>query len=263
MVKPPSAPAAVLTKMPPGLSAMIARAGKETATPPVDRWNPPFCGKLPMTIKADGQWYYMGTPIAREALVRLFASVLRLEPDGSTCLVTPVERIEIEVEDAPFLAVELHVASPNHKDRADREGRRDDQIMTIRTNVGDIVEIGPEHPLSFQIEPKTGGLKPYVEVRRGLLALFSRSVAMDLVAHADPQASTQQALVFVSKGARFSTPLAPAGPDGAPAGRDIPPAGLDMTSDQGPQTPAPAPAQKQGDSQSRQGALEKGAVERP
>lgn len=181
---------------------MIARAGTTKEPPPVENWHPPPCGKLPIIIKADGQWFYMGTPITRDALVRLFASVLRLEPDGSTCLVTPVEKIEIEVEDAPFLAVELYVSGPNRApDRAPDRA----QIITIRTNVGDIIEIGADHPLSFQIEAKTGGLKPYVEVRRGLLALLSRPLAMELVTYADLKASTDDALVFFSKGARFST----------------------------------------------------------
>ncbi len=91
-----------------GLAAMISRAADpKRGLPPVDRWNPPFCGDIDMEIRADGTWFYMGTPIGREALVRLFSTVLRRDEDGKTYLVTPVEKVGIRVEDAPFLAVEM------------------------------------------------------------------------------------------------------------------------------------------------------------
>ena len=153
-----------------GLQALIgraARAGKGAA--PVERWNPPFCGDLDMEIRADGTWYYLGTPIGRMALVQLFSSVLRKDEDGRTYLVTPVEKVGIRVEDAPFLAVEMNVA-----------GEGDARVLTFRTNVGDVMEAGPDHKLRFVNEDETGGLKPYLLVRGRLEALVSRAVMYEL-----------------------------------------------------------------------------------
>lgn len=153
-----------------GLEALIsraARAGKGAA--PVDKWNPEFCGDLDMEIKADGTWFYMGTPIGRMPLVQLFSSVLRKDEDGRTYLVTPVEKVGIRVEDAHFLAVEMDVS-----------GKGEGQTLTFRTNVGDVVEAGPEHPLRFVDEDETGGLKPYLHVRGRLEALVARPVMYQL-----------------------------------------------------------------------------------
>ncbi len=150
------------------LVARAARAGK--GAPPVERWNPPFCGDLDMEIRADGTWFYLGTPIGRPALVRLFSSVLRKDEDGRTYLVTPVEKVGIRVEDAPFLAVEMAVTDSGAS-----------QVLTFRTNVGDVVEAGPDHPLRFAVEAQTGGLKPYLHVRGRLEALVGRAVMYDLV----------------------------------------------------------------------------------
>lgn len=158
-----------------GLEALIsraARAGKGAA--PVERWNPDFCGDLDMEIKADGTWFYLGTPIGRMPLVQLFSSVLRKDADGRTYLVTPVERVGIRVADAPFIAVEMDVS-----------GSGDQQVITFRTNVGDVVEAGPERPLRFVDENETGGLKPYVLVRGRLEALVARPVMYELVEHAE------------------------------------------------------------------------------
>ncbi len=154
-----------------GLEALIARApraGKGGA--PVERWNPPFCGELDMEIRADGTWFYLGTPIGRLPLVQLFSSVLRKDEDGRTYLVTPVEKVAIRVADAPFLAVEMHASG---------EGAA--QVLTFRTNVGDVVEAGPQHPLRFEDESGTGGLKPYLHVRGRLEALVHRPVMYELI----------------------------------------------------------------------------------
>ncbi len=158
-----------------GLAAMISRAADQKAggkpgLPPVERWNPPFCGDLDMEIRADGTWFYMGTPIGRQPLVRLFSTVLRKDEDGRTYLVTPVEKVGIRVEDAPFVAVEMNVST-----------RDDVQVLTFRTNVGDVVEAGGEHPLRFVIEGENSELKPYLLVRGRLEALLSRPVMYDLV----------------------------------------------------------------------------------
>lgn len=163
-----------------GLEALIARAHadaqsgpstKERGIPPVERWNPDFCGDLDMEIKADGTWFYMGTPIGRKQLVRLFSTVLRKDKDGKTYLVTPVEKVGIRVEDAHFIAVEMEVSG---------EGER--QALTFRTNVGDVVEAGEQHPLRFVTDSETGGFKPYILVRGRLEALVSRAVMYDLAA---------------------------------------------------------------------------------
>ncbi|CAN7407689.1 DUF1285 domain-containing protein [Neorhizobium sp. LjRoot104] len=158
-----------------GLAALISRASEQTGDgkrglPPVERWNPPFCGDIDMEIRADGTWFYMGTPIGRAPLVRLFSTVLRRDEDGRTYLVTPVEKVGIRVVDAPFLAVEMQVTQ--------REGR---PVLTFRTNVGDVVEAGAEHPLRFEISGENRELKPYVLVRGRLEALVSRAVMYDLV----------------------------------------------------------------------------------
>lgn len=153
------------------LQDMISRApGAGRSLPPVDKWNPPFCGDLDMEIRADGTWFYMGTPIGRPELVRLFASVLRKDEDGKTYLVTPVEKVGIRIVDAPFLAVEMNVS-----------GEGDSQVLTFRTLTGDIVEAGSANPLRFEIEQTNFGLKPYLHVRGRLEALVARPVMYDIV----------------------------------------------------------------------------------
>lgn len=158
-----------------GLSALISRATRAgKGLPPVERWNPDFCGDLDMEIKPDGTWFYLGTPIGRMPLVQLFSSVLRKDADGKTYLVTPVEKVGIRVADAPFVAVEMDVS-----------GKGAGQIITFRTNVGDLVEAGPDNPLRFVDESDTGGLKPYVLVRGRLEALVARPVMYELVEHGE------------------------------------------------------------------------------
>jgi hypothetical protein len=157
------------------LSALISRATRAgKGLPPVERWNPDFCGDLDIEIKADGTWFYLGTPIGRMPLVQLFSTVLRKDADGKTYLVTPVEKVGIRVVDAPFVAVEMNVT-----------GEGDRQTITFRTNVGDVVEAGPEHPLRFVDEDETGGLKPYVLVRGRLEALVARPVMYELVQYGE------------------------------------------------------------------------------
>jgi uncharacterized protein len=146
-----------------------ARAAARKGPPPVHLWNPPYCGEIDMRIAADGAWFYMGSPIGRPALVKLFASVLRRDPERFV-LVTPVEMVGIEVEDAPFLAVEMTV-----------QGEGDARRLSFRTNVDDMVEVDASHPLRFEREA-AGGLRPYALVRGGLWARVVRSVFYDLVA---------------------------------------------------------------------------------
>lgn len=153
----------------PQLAALLSRAGKLGRAPPVDKWDPPFCGDIDMRISADGRWHYGGSPIGREPLVRLFASVLRREADGRYLLVTPVEKLGIEVEDVPFLAVEMHA-----------EGDGEATRLVFRTNVGDVVTAGPDRPLHFVDDAANGGLVPYVLVRGRLEARLTRAVAHEL-----------------------------------------------------------------------------------
>jgi uncharacterized protein len=160
-----------------GLEALLkGRQGKGPA--PVETWNPPYCGDIGMKIRSDGVWFYAGTPIGRMPLVKLFAGVLRKDADGKHYLVTPVEKVDVAVEDAPFLAVEMEV-----------QGSGRQQRLVFRTNVDDIVTVGPAHPLRFAVDAAGGGLKPYVLVRGRLEALVTRALYYDLVelAVTDPE----------------------------------------------------------------------------
>jgi hypothetical protein len=155
-----------------GLDAIL-RAATEAAgrnLPPVHLWDPPFCGDIDMRIGSDGTWYYQKTPIGRPALVKLFASVLKREGENYF-LVTPVEKVGIVVDDVPFLAVEMMI-EPAARGR----------ILHFRTNVDDWVACGPEHALRFVPERATGGLKPYLHVRRDLWAKMTRALFYDFVA---------------------------------------------------------------------------------
>ena len=136
--------------------------------PPVHQWNPPFCGDLDMRIAGDGTWFYLGTPIGRTALVRLFSTILKRE-DGKHFLVTPVEKVGITVDDAPFLAVEMR-----------KEGDPHDRVLRFRTNVDDWVTCDRAHPLRFETADD-GGLMPYLHVRADLWAKVTRALYYDLV----------------------------------------------------------------------------------
>ena len=155
--------------------------------PPVEQWNPPFCGDIDMRIATDGTWFYQKTPIGRHALVKLFASVLKREGD-KYFLVTPVEKVGIVVEDAPFLAVEM---------------RRGDGNLSFRTNMDEWIDAGPEHPLRFEPEPQTGGLKPYVLVRRNLWAKVTRALFYDLVEAGEERVVDGVAKFGVMSGGQF------------------------------------------------------------
>ena len=149
----------------------LGEVTKSRGLPPVERWNPPFCGDIDMRIAADGTWFYMNSPIGRKPLVKLFSSILRLDDDGKYYLVTPVEKCGIKVDDAPLFAIRMSV-----------EGAGKAQTIKLETQVDDEVVIGPEHPMRVADEAGTGGLKPYVLVRRNLEALVSRALFYDLVA---------------------------------------------------------------------------------
>jgi uncharacterized protein len=191
---------------PPGgaLRRLIEALSQDASTrspAPVDRWNPDYCGDIDMHIAADGTWFYNGSPISRPALVRLFASVLRKDPERYV-LVTPVERLGITVEDVPFLAVEMAV-----------EGEGDERQMAFRTNVDDIVRVGPNNPVRFELD-RSGGVRPYVRVRSNLWARLTRSLAFDLLALAETRAVDGREVVGVGAGDVFFV-IAPLVPESA------------------------------------------------
>ncbi|WP_347267934.1 DUF1285 domain-containing protein [Paracoccus sp. (in: a-proteobacteria)] len=157
-----------------GIASAAARAAGRGA-PPVHLWNPPHCGDLDMEIRADGSWFYNGSPIGRPALVRLFASILRREGD-SYFLVTPVEKVGIRVIDAPFVAVDAEIGAE----------------IRLTTNVGDCVTAGPDH--AIEIRGSADRPRPYVHIRRGLWALIDRKTFYRLADAATPGADGRMAL---------------------------------------------------------------------
>lgn len=146
-----------------------AKSAVKTGTPPVHLWNPPFCGDIDIRIARDGLWFYLGTPIGRKPLMKLFASILRRD-DDAYFLVTPVEKVGIRVDDAPFVAVDFTVENPGP-----------DQIVSFETNVDDTADAGADHPLRVVRDPITGEPSPYINIRRNLEALIDRKSFYRLV----------------------------------------------------------------------------------
>jgi hypothetical protein len=182
------------------LSAAVKAAAQSKGPPPVERWNPPYCGDIDMRIAADGAWFYNGTPIGRPALVRLFASILRRDPERFV-LVTPVERVGIVVEDAPFLAVEMAVEMA-----VEGAGVRRD--IAFRTNVDDLVRVDAAHPMRFD-KDDAGGIRPYVLVRGGLWARVTRSLAYDVIDLGEDREVGGETIFGLAVGHAFF-PIAPA-----------------------------------------------------
>lgn len=172
------------------LQALVNASPQRPA--PVESWNPPYCGDIGLKILHDGTWLYQGSPIGRPALVKLFAGVLRKDADGRTYLVTPAEKVDVGVEDAHFLAVEMEV-----------QGKGRAQQLVFRTNVDDIVLCGPLNPLHFSEQKPGGGLKPYVRVRGRLEALLTRALLYDLVALAVEEPHEGASLPGVWSGGAF------------------------------------------------------------
>jgi hypothetical protein len=158
--------------------------------PPVHLWNPPFCGDLDMRIASDGTWFYLGTPIGRPALVRLFSTILKRE-NGKHFLVTPVEKVGIRVDDAPFMAVEMRI-----------ENEAGNRLLRFRTNVDDWVACGVGHGLRFE-RAKDGGLTPYLHVRSDLWAKVSRALYYDLVDMGEERMIDGQEMFGVESGGEF------------------------------------------------------------
>jgi uncharacterized protein len=177
-----------------GLTAAITDAANKSAAakglPPVHLWNPPFCGDLDMRIASDGTWFYMGTPIGRPALVRLFSTILKRE-GGKHFLVTPVEKVGIRVDDAPFLAVEMA-----------RDSDARGPLLRFRTNVDDWVACDSSHRLRFELAAE-GGLTPYLHVRADLWAKVTRALYYDLVDMGEERVVDGQAMFGVASGGEF------------------------------------------------------------
>lgn len=152
-----------------GITKAATKAAKSGGPAPVHLWNPPFCGDLDMRIARDGTWFYMGTPIGRERLVKLFSTILRKDGDDYF-LVTPVEKVGITVDDAPFLAVDFDVV-----------GTGQSQTITFHTKTGDTAIAGPDHPIRVETNPDTGEPSPYVLIRTNLDALIDRKSFYRLV----------------------------------------------------------------------------------
>lgn len=178
-----------------GLTAAATGAAKASPTgrglPPVHLWNPPFCGDLDMRIAGDGTWFYMGTPIGRPALVRLFSTILKRE-DGKHFLVTPVEKVGIRVDDAPFLAVEMQT------EQSERGGR----LLRFRTNVDDWVACDRGHRLRFETATD-GGLMPYLHVRSDLWAKVTRALYYDLVDMGEERVVDGHPMFGIESGGEF------------------------------------------------------------
>jgi hypothetical protein len=152
-----------------GVAAAARTQAPGRGLPPVHLWNPERCGDIDIVIHRNGQWFHEGGLIGREALVRLFSTILRKDPDGFH-LVTPAEKLRIEVEDAPFIAIRVDAL----RDDEDRP------VLRFLTNVGDTVDAGPANPIRVEIDALTGEPRPYVHVRRGLEALMARPVFYEL-----------------------------------------------------------------------------------
>lgn len=162
------------TGLPNSIISAAKQAGKK-GPPPVHLWNPPFCGDMDMRIARDGTWFYLGTPIGRQGLVKLFSSIIRKDGEDYF-LVTPVEKVGITVDDAPFVAIDFDV-----------EGKGDEQTLTFTTHVGDFVPAGPDHPIRVIFDPDTNEPAPYVLVRANLEALVDRKSFYRLVDIGDTQ----------------------------------------------------------------------------
>ena len=185
-------------KPPPDISllslAEVAALAEGDSLPPVERWHPDHCGDSEMRIARDGTWYHQGSTIGRQTMVRAFSRILRREPDGSHVLVTPVEKLDIEVEDAAFVAIRM---------KSEGEGRTRELVFQL--NTGDLVIADADHPISFRGTPSAP--RPYLAVRGGLEALVSRNVYYELANIALDEGSEPPSVW--SRGVRFA--LEPAG----------------------------------------------------
>jgi hypothetical protein len=174
-----------------GLASLQRDAAAGRGLPPVEKWHPAHCGDIDIRIARDGTWFHLGTPIGRKELVRLFSTILRKDADGFH-LVTPVEKMRIVVEDAPFLAVLMNVA-----------GKGREQILTFTTNVGDETVAGKDNPIRVETDPSTDEPRPYVHVRHGMEARISRNVFYQMADLAVPGEGEHKGKLGVWSGGEF------------------------------------------------------------
>ena len=172
------------------LAESLKAVQKAKGLPPVHDWNPDFCGDIDMEIKRDGSWHYMGSPISRESMVRLFSTILRKDSDGCTYLVTPVEKVRIQVEDAHFVVTQM---------------RQEEEKIIFTTTVGDEITLDKGHPLLVSEDPETLEPSPYVKVRDNLNALIHRNVFYQLIEIAEEKnTSSGTELQIQSSGSYFT-----------------------------------------------------------
>ncbi len=170
----------------------ILEAQKNNDLPPVEKWNPPLCENVDMKIARDGKWFFKNSPIGREKMVKLFSTVIRFDDDGFYYLVTPVEKIQLQVEDKPFVIKTFDKEIINGKD-----------VFLFQTNVDDIITLSKENPLRVEINKDTLEPSPYILVRKNLEALINRNVFYQLVEEAELNDKTQE-LEISSNGEVFS-----------------------------------------------------------
>jgi hypothetical protein len=169
-----------------------AADGGAAGLPPVHLWNPEHCGDIGMEIRRDGSWWYAGSRIRRERMVKAFSRILRKDGDGLHYLVTPVEKVVVHVEIAPFLAV-----------RVDAIGQGAERRLRFTTNLGDEVDAGPDRPIRVETDPETGEPRPFVRVRADLDALLTRSTFIELAGLGEPAPDDPDRLVVYSLGETF------------------------------------------------------------
>lgn len=175
------------------LKAILPDGKLSGKLPPVDSWNPQNCGDIDMSIRADGSWWHEGGRMNRERMVKMFSRILRKDEDGKTYLVTPYEKVVVDVEDAPFIAVRV--------DRAGAAGPQ--QALAFLTNVGDVAVAGPENPIRVETDAETGEPAPYVLVRGRLEAKIARPAFYELVDMAETDPKDETVLGVWSQGVFF------------------------------------------------------------
>lgn len=161
-----------MNQNPEHLVEQVKKTAKNVSQPPLDQWHPELSGDMDLNISRDGQWIHKGKPLAREAIVRLFSTILRREDDGEYYLITPVEKWRIQVEDTPLLAHSFEVS-----------GSGEDQVIRLTTNVGETLEVGNEHPLEVGSYDDSGQPRPVIYVRHGLYARLVTAAYYDLAEH--------------------------------------------------------------------------------
>ncbi|WP_417502659.1 DUF1285 domain-containing protein [Marinobacter sp.] len=181
-----------MSQSPEKLAEQVQKTAKNVSQPPIDKWHPELSGDMDLRISRDGQWIHKGEPLGREAIVKLFSTILRREDDGHYYLVTPVEKWRIQVEDTPLLAHSFVV-----------EGSGEQQVIRLTTNVGETIEVGDEHALEVGSYEGSGQPRPIVKVRHGLVARLVTAAYYDLAEHVVEQTIDGKAVLGVFSHGNF------------------------------------------------------------